>query len=310
MSLRTITSCNRNRGSVYVLVLSVSMVVTIVGLSAMNISRIRVASAVGDVDAAKAKLHVQSYVELIVHRLGKDVAWRNGHDSGQYSASETVGNVAIQYMLVDEMDNDLANDPMHDVRLYVRAKVNQHTRIYSVLLIATTPPNLLRNPGLENGLHGWSGVGPLGSCSLVWQSGTPHRGLGCVLASSRSNTFAGPHQNMTGEIVNGQSYYTEVWIKGTLPYNKKWVVLDLDTSEGMKQAAFYDAWAGPGWRKVSGILTPTWTGTLHGVYWKVGTEDVTDDFYIDDALLVEGTGPPQVTMRPAAGTWRQEIEQQ
>ena len=91
--------------------------------------------------------------------------------------------------------------------------------------------------------------------------------------------------------------------------DKKWVVLDLDTSEGMKQAAFYDAWAGHGWRKVSGILTPTWTGTLHGVYWKVGTEDVTDDFYIDDALLVEGTGPPQVTMRPAAGTWRQEIEQ-
>ena len=61
---------------------------------------------------------------------------------------------------------------------------------------------------------------------------------------------------------------------------------------------------GTDWTKVTGTVTPTWTGTVNSAYWEVDTASTPQEFKIDDALLADGAGQRMVI---APGSWRQEI---
>ncbi len=294
----------RRRGSVYVAVLGVAMMVTILGLSALAATRLRRDSAVGTETVVKASLYAQSVVDIVLYRLENDPNWRTTYTHDIWTADEPVGEVTFAYHFVDEADGDLANDPTQPVRLYVKATVGEAVRIASVRLAPPEPVNLLTNPGMEDVGVDWTGTGLWGDCTLDWDTDEPHTGAVCLETMWRENTYGGPSQDVTSKIKNGATYYSEVWIKGDVINNVKSVAIDMVTTNGLAYDNFWAAWSWFEWTKVSGTITPAWTGDLLQAYWHVETDAGTYKFRIDDAVLIE----QDYTMHIVPGTWRQEVE--
>ena len=122
------------RGSSYVALLGVSMIVTVIGLSALTAARIRRRAAEGTNDAAEACLYAQSAVDLALFWIGSDLFWRYRYASDAWTQERAIGRGTFSFKLVDELDGSLTNDPEHPVRLHAKATVGDAVRIYSVLL--------------------------------------------------------------------------------------------------------------------------------------------------------------------------------
>ena len=297
----------RERGSIYVLVLGVTMVITAIGLSALMASRVQHRVSDSETEVTKAQFYAESVIDLAQWRIADDPDWRDDHAHDDWTDDEDTGKVIFAYKLVDQNDIDLADDPADPLRVYAKATVGDSTRIYSVLLQPDLPANTLANADMESGTANWTGQGLSGTCTLTSRFDTPHGGAAYLEVTGRSSSSAGPSQDITSVIAYGKTYYVEVWVRGTGGSNGKQVVIEMDTSNGLQTVSFNDSWSGTNWHRMSGTLTPTWTGTLSAAHLKVCTTSMTLDFHIDDALLVEGTGPPSITLHPIAGTWRQEV---
>ncbi len=300
-------SFGRTRGAVYVLVLLTASAVTVIGLSALVVTRVETRATAARLQTVEARWQAESIVHLALARLHDDSNWRTTYTNDTWTSTQTFGDTSYRFKLIDESDADLADDPSDDARLYVEAELGFTKRLYSVVLRADEPPNLLRNVGVENGLVDWTGAGATGNCDIEQDSSTQIDGSYSLKTSNRSNNHAGPRQDVSDVIVNGQTYYSEVYINPGILNNTMYVVLELDTSNGIVLAYYQATWVATGWVKLSGTITPTWTGTLNSAVWRVGTLSTLTDFNIDNAMLVEGTGPPKTTMRPVTGTWRQEL---
>jgi len=70
--------------------------------------------------------------------------------------------------------------------------------------------NLLQNPGFENGLDGWSG---LGAATLSVTMDDVHGGDYALLVSGRDATWQGPVQSLLGRLEPGRSYQVSAWVK-------------------------------------------------------------------------------------------------
>ena len=297
------------RGSAYVVVLGAAMIVTVLGFSAVQATRVERRASAGDEAAVKARFYAESAIDVVRYRLDNNASWRSTAVNDAWTSAEIVGEAELRYKLVDEGDANLANDPMDPVRLTAKATVGNVVRIYGIYLESEEPQNLLTNADMEDGLTGWTGIGPEGSCDLTSDASVPHGGSACLLATNRMpDNYTGPHQDITSLIVHGQPYYAEVWFKDTLASGTKYVVCVLDTSAGIQLVWFSQSWSGTSWQKLSGTFTPTWSGTLNAAYFRTGTGSGTSDYRIDDALLVEGTGPPSYPLTPVTGSWRREVQ--
>ena len=295
------------RGGAYLVVLSTTMLVTVLGLSSILLMRVRQRVSDTTTNVVVAGIGAPNTLDLAMFRITNDPNWRTTYLNNQWTADENTLNYKCSFRLVDEVDGDLTNDPSQPVRLYGRASAGGAVRIYSVRLEATKPPNLLLNGDAENGLTHWTGIGPEGTCNLVSDTSTSHTRSACILATNRTpNSDTGPHQDITSVIKQGQPYYAEVWFKDTLSSGRKHIVLVLDTTNGLQLASFDQYWTGTSWTKMSGTVTPTWTGTLNAAYFRIGTGSGTSDYRIDGASLIEGTGPASYKMVPVPGTWRRE----
>jgi hypothetical protein len=147
----------------------------------------------------------------------------------------------------------------------------------------TPSSNLLTNPGFESGTTGWSCNGCTGSTitSPVFAGSQAYQ------AAARTATWAGPLQDVTSKVTNGQVRNSEVWVRlpsGTATVN---VTLELNTSAGMSWISMTPNVAvnSTGWTKVSGSATVSWSGTLNTAKWFVQTTTGTTTFYIDDAKM-------------------------
>jgi hypothetical protein len=125
----------RERGVVYLLVLSTTVVVLAIVLGAIAVVRAQRAEAVDTVNAVRASALARSGVELALSRL--DASGSNWRDD--YVASEMAGtNVAVMdravliYRLTDPADGDLRDDPWEDVEITAYALWNDAQRVMSV----------------------------------------------------------------------------------------------------------------------------------------------------------------------------------
>lgn len=287
------------RGSAYVLVLTTALTVTVIGLSALLTARVQMRIGSDEHTTIQCRLMAQAYVDVVVQRLTDDPAWRGKHTNDVWKAPEPGGGATLAYKLVDEEDGDLANDDFQSVRLYAKASIGNVTRMHSVLLSPPAPVNALSNPGMENGLTDWNGVG----CTLASRTDGPHGGAAYIQADVRVNAAAGPEQDITAAIDNGGKYYIDAWVKPTFGFNDKTVTITLDTTDGIQVESFNEGWSGVSWHKMSGTLTTSFTGSLNAAYLKISTGSGTFGFGIDDVVLIE-VDPPV----PVPGTWRREIE--
>jgi hypothetical protein len=297
------------RATVYAAVLGVSLIITIIGLSAIAATRVRNREAALVADAAKARFYAQSYIDLTIFRLRADPTWRAKILSNVWSADEALAEAILAYKLVDENDGLLLGDDTQPVRLHAKATVGKAVRLYSVLLLPTseTPTNLLSNPDIESGSTPWAGT----SCTVSQVTSPVHGGAAALRASGRASSSACAYQDVTGKIRSGQTYYTEAWVNpGGFLLPSITATLHLQSSGDGDRYFSLGALSllSLGWAKPSGTITPSWTGTLIFARWEV-TVSNSNDFEIDDACLVRGSTPPAAAtvLVPVAGAWRQEV---
>ena len=127
-------------------VLGMSMIVTVIGVSALLANRVELRIARQEEDTALAAASAPSLIEVALLRLDGDSDWRTTYTSGDWTSNETVSGVTYSFKLVDEKDGNLANDVSQPVRLYAKATVGDAVRTYSVLLGAK---------GADSGIREW-----------------------------------------------------------------------------------------------------------------------------------------------------------
>ena len=106
------------RGSAYVCVLAVAMLVTGIGLSALLAVRVERRTTSVTEAAVQARLSASSLIEVAFLRIAQDHRWRNTYTHDVWTSDETVDGVTYAFKLLDEHDGDLANDTNQPVRLF------------------------------------------------------------------------------------------------------------------------------------------------------------------------------------------------
>ncbi|MDC0936240.1 hypothetical protein OAS39_08120 [Pirellulales bacterium] len=157
----TMLSRPSRRGSLYIPVLGVALIVSAMGMSAMVTARLNLRGINGRQDRREARILADSALELAAATVMQDGDWRtNFVNNVKYPATPlALGNGTITWKLVDQ-DGDLSDDVADPVRLTGVATVGQSIYTASVLLEPAGAP--LRC--LESSLHSngqfwmWDGV--------------------------------------------------------------------------------------------------------------------------------------------------------
>ena len=105
------------RGSVYVAILGASMIVTVIGLSALLATRIEHRSVAGAGDFAKARFYAVSAIDRMLLVIQQGSEWRKLFAYGALPASQPIGNGSMGIEAIDPVDGDLANNGTDPVLL-------------------------------------------------------------------------------------------------------------------------------------------------------------------------------------------------
>lgn len=98
------------RGSVYLIVLSVSMIVLVIGLSGLMVSRIEQRSASAVSDMTQARLLALAAVEIGMFIMeANPLNWREAFKAGVLPTDMPLGNGTLTLEAADPLDGDLAN---------------------------------------------------------------------------------------------------------------------------------------------------------------------------------------------------------
>lgn len=106
----------RQRGSVYILVLGVSLLVTVLGVGALMAVRVERDRATLDADAQQARRLAESAIDLALLEINNDPAWRTTHTDDVWVGEQSFAGGAIDWKL-DDADGDLADDDTERIKL-------------------------------------------------------------------------------------------------------------------------------------------------------------------------------------------------
>ncbi|MEM6854798.1 MAG: hypothetical protein AAF593_10365 [Planctomycetota bacterium] len=134
------TSASRQRGSVLVLVLGVTSIVGVIGLSSLLVVRLQNRDVQSRADAAQAQQFADGVLQLIHTRLADDPDWRSTYQHDVWTADEALADgYVFRFKLEDETDTDLADDPDDAMKLLARVENGQAVRLISHRFIGSTP---------------------------------------------------------------------------------------------------------------------------------------------------------------------------
>ena len=101
---------SRRRGSMYVVVLGTSVMVTVIGLSALLSVRVERREVDMGGDFAQARLHAQSAIEIGLARISDNPDWRTRYSNGVWEADRPIGTGTYTVEGFDADDADLGDD--------------------------------------------------------------------------------------------------------------------------------------------------------------------------------------------------------
>ena len=139
----------RHRGSAYVLVLSASLLVAVIGISALMAARIQHRAAAGTDDLAEARIYARSALEIALHHINNDPTWRTTYGNSNWPKNQPIGNGTYTIEAVDPADGDVTTgnlDPIELTGIGVRGMATQKIR---VRLEADAPPLAVLNTALH-----------------------------------------------------------------------------------------------------------------------------------------------------------------
>lgn len=128
------------RGSVYIAVLGVSMIVAVIGIASLHVARLEVLEATALDDMAKARLAARSGIECALAKLKADSSWRTTHASGVAGVltglSDLAGTGSNSYTLVDS-DGNLNDNQDDTVTLRSIGTAGNARHVIEVMLAPT-----------------------------------------------------------------------------------------------------------------------------------------------------------------------------
>lgn len=295
---------HHRRGSAYVLVLAVSMIVTVIGLSAITVTRIQRRTIEGTHDAHIARNYAISAIDLALLETDVDPSWRKTYTHDTWVADRALGRGTIKWKLVDTVDTDLDNGDDHGVKVLAWGMVGGTTQKASVLLEAKAETNLFGNPDMEDGTSDWSvsGTGDIESSSV-----DPHGGVSSLHIFNRANYWSVPAQAIDVALFeNGVTYDFTIWVKID---STQQITLELSTVASGSGAGAFESdptLCGAGtWTEVTGTITPSWTGDLTSATVSINTQ-TSHQLWLDDALLTSASQAG--SMQIVSGSWAKEVD--
>lgn len=129
----------RRRGSMYAMVIGITMLITVIGIGALATARVVTRGSTSAVQWQEAGATAVSAAEHAIAKLNADAAaapetWRSTYTSGAVAFDQPFGTGRLKWVLVDEDDGNIADDYADPIRLYGVGQVGQTLRVYSVQL--------------------------------------------------------------------------------------------------------------------------------------------------------------------------------
>jgi len=119
------------RGTAYVMVLVVSMIVTVIGVSSLTINRVRSRIATRTNDWVQAQQLALSAVEQATAVLAETPNWRTVYQHNVIAMQMNWGPGSFNWKLLDEADADLANNLTDPVTIVAVATVGAASYTFS-----------------------------------------------------------------------------------------------------------------------------------------------------------------------------------
>lgn len=209
-------SVHRTRGSVYVLVLGVSTLITIVGVSAIALAQSTSRVSSSNRDWADAGVSAQAGIELMIAELNTSATWRSDFKPMGPIGRIKIGRALVEIRIDDPVDGDFTENPLDPVRIYSTATIGNATRCYSVEALPTGKAGL---DVLRCAIHGASvtvsadiktGDGPVSSNSWVSNTGGARPTIDVEADTVSSNGY------INGVVLTGQPEKT---VPGLAPWD-------------------------------------------------------------------------------------------
>ena len=135
----------RRRGSSYVLVMGIALLVTVLGMGALAVTRVTTFSVIAGNDWDTAGVLAFSGTEHGIAALysaaaGSPSNWRAPAVSGQVQYTKALGRGTLSWAMKDEVDGNMTADYLRPFRIYGIGRCRSVTRAYSVQVVAAGSP--------------------------------------------------------------------------------------------------------------------------------------------------------------------------
>ncbi len=97
----------RRRGSTYIMVLGLSLILTVIGLSALTVSRVTGRMVAASRDSSEARFLAFTAAEHALNRINADDDWRTTYNGA--TVAKSFGSGTFSWRVVDEDDGDLTD---------------------------------------------------------------------------------------------------------------------------------------------------------------------------------------------------------
>jgi len=121
------------QGSIYIAVSGTAMLVSLIGFTALHLSRLELRTTNAQNDRAYARQLAQSGVEFALAKIDLDSSWRTNFSHGVENVISPLGlDANLIFKLLDNADSDLADDATEPVEIQGIGRYGGATFIYSV----------------------------------------------------------------------------------------------------------------------------------------------------------------------------------
>jgi hypothetical protein len=151
MSRRTRTTARR--GSTYLLVLGSTMLVTVIGLSAVFAVTLERRRAEAAGDAVKARLYAQSALEMAAYWMENDPEWRSNRPNGAWATDQPIGEGTYSVQVVDPADGSLSNSKTGSVYVTCTGRKGAARHMFRVTMEADVPESAPALEALATAIH-------------------------------------------------------------------------------------------------------------------------------------------------------------
>jgi hypothetical protein len=140
---------HRRPGTMYVAVMGCSLIVTVLGVSAVMLTRVETLAAKGTADLAAARSLAQAAVDLGFRTISTDATWRTSKSPGAWRASQAAGDGTVSLSVTDPVDAVFSDANWEPVTLTGTGVIRQARYLLEATAVAQPAPL----PALNTCLH-------------------------------------------------------------------------------------------------------------------------------------------------------------